>query len=71
MSYFKAKMREIRFRLGLRRRLGWGAYRFHSLSAKFLKVCEYLAKLRSRAWLSRALSSAVSSVVARRTGCLV
>jgi len=35
MSYFKAKMHQIRFRLGLHPRLGWGAYSASQTPAGF------------------------------------
>ena len=38
-----------------------------SLSVKKIKIGKYLAKLQGRTWLSRALSSSFSSVVARCT----
>ena len=42
---------------------------FLSLSVNFFKLGEYLAKLQTRTWLSRALSSSFSAVVARSTKC--
>jgi len=38
-----------------------------SVSEKEIKIGEYLAKLQARTWLTRALSSSFSSVLARRT----
>jgi len=40
-----------------------------SLSVKKNLIGEYLVKLQARTWLSRALSSSCSSMVARRTKC--
>ena len=42
-----------------------------SLWVKKIKIGEYLAKLPTKTWLSRALSSSFSSVLARRTKCKV
>ena len=41
-----------------------------SLSVKFFQIGEYLAKLQARTWLSHALSSSFSSVLARRAKCM-
>ena len=38
-----------------------------SLSAKKIKVSEYFGKVRARTWLSRALSSSFSSLLAGYT----
>jgi len=40
-----------------------------NLSVKNNKIGEYLAKIPARTWLSRALSSFFSSVMAKRTQC--
>ena len=40
-----------------------------SLKVKKIKIREYLAKLQARTWLSRALSSSFSIVLARRAKC--
>jgi len=37
---------------------------------KKIKIGEYLAKLQAQMWLSRALSSIFSSVLARRAKCV-
>jgi len=39
-------------------------------ASEFLLIGEYLAKLQARAWLSHALSSCFSSVLARRAKCI-